>query len=145
MRIVVLVLKARQQRLERSPDIRDPSQVDRRAAHAEPLDLALSTDRACWAVQAIADDRVDPFSSGDCEPFRHLIGNRFHVLLRLVGLSWHWAATEARERISGPEPCTSCLTPILSISRGAMYWTGVMRNTSVVSHAKPRCRSEATP
>jgi hypothetical protein len=53
--------------------------------HVEPLDFALASNRIGEAVQAIADDSVYPFNSGDREGFGKLIRNSFHVLLHLVG------------------------------------------------------------
>ena len=43
----------------------------------DPFDLALSADRVGEAVEAVADDAVDPLDAGRGEGLRELISDRF--------------------------------------------------------------------
>ena len=40
-----------------------------------PLDLSLTTQRICQAIQAVTDDAIDPFHNCRCEHFSKLIRN----------------------------------------------------------------------
>src|SRR6516164_8972161 len=48
--------------------------------HMHPLDLALPANRIGQAVEAVADDAVNPLDADGRESLRELICNRFHTV-----------------------------------------------------------------
>ena len=87
--------------------------TDLLVAHVEPLDLALTANGIGEAIQAVPDDAVNPFDSGDREGFCKLICNGSHVLLRVQALM---SDGVARERVRASYVCR-LVVPLLRPSR----------------------------